>query len=68
MKALVFTAPGQVELLDVPEPDPAPGEALRQARGAGGAVGGRPDGRPVEVALLGLGVSRSGCIWVRLVP
>ena len=35
MKALVFTAPGQVELLDVPEPDPAPGEALVEVRAAG---------------------------------
>ena len=35
MKALVFTAPGQVELLDVPEPDPAPGEVLVQVRAAG---------------------------------
>ena len=39
VKALVFTAPGQVELLDVPEPDPAPGEALH--RGEAGAAGGR---------------------------
>jgi threonine dehydrogenase-like Zn-dependent dehydrogenase len=35
VKALVFTAPGQVELLDVPEPDPAPGEALIEVRAAG---------------------------------
>jgi threonine dehydrogenase-like Zn-dependent dehydrogenase len=35
VKALVFTAPGQVELLDVPEPDPAPGEALVEVRAAG---------------------------------
>ena len=35
MKALVFTAPGQVELLDVPEPDPAPGEVLVEVRAAG---------------------------------
>jgi threonine dehydrogenase-like Zn-dependent dehydrogenase len=35
VKALVFTAPGTVELLDVPEPDPAPGEAVVQVRVAG---------------------------------
>jgi len=35
VKALVFTAPGQVELLDVPEPDPAPGEVLIEVRAAG---------------------------------
>lgn len=35
VKALVFTAPGQVELLDVPEPDPAPGEAVVEVRAAG---------------------------------
>ena len=35
MKALVFTAPGTVELLDVPEPDPAPGDVLVQVRAAG---------------------------------
>ena len=35
MKALVFTAPGTLELLDVPEPDPAPGEVLVQVRAAG---------------------------------
>ncbi len=35
MKALVFTAPGTVELLDVPEPDPAPGDVLIQVRAAG---------------------------------
>jgi threonine dehydrogenase-like Zn-dependent dehydrogenase len=35
VKALVFTAPGQVELLDVPEPDPAPGEVLVEVRAAG---------------------------------
>jgi threonine dehydrogenase-like Zn-dependent dehydrogenase len=35
VKALVFTAPGRVELLDVPEPDPAPGEAVVQVRVAG---------------------------------
>jgi threonine dehydrogenase-like Zn-dependent dehydrogenase len=35
VKALVFTAPGRVELLDVPEPDPAPGEAVVQVRAAG---------------------------------
>jgi len=35
VKALVFTAPGTVELLDVPEPDPAPGEVLVQVRAAG---------------------------------
>jgi threonine dehydrogenase-like Zn-dependent dehydrogenase len=35
VKALVFTAPGQVELLDVPEPEPAPGEVLVEVRAAG---------------------------------
>ena len=35
MKALVFTAPGKVELLDVPEPEPAPGEMLVEVRAAG---------------------------------
>ncbi|MGN6177160.1 MAG: zinc-dependent alcohol dehydrogenase [Streptosporangiaceae bacterium] len=35
MKALVFTAPGAVELLDVPEPDPAPGDVLVEVRAAG---------------------------------
>ncbi len=35
VKALVFTAPGQVELLDVPEPDPAPGEVKVEVRAAG---------------------------------
>ncbi len=35
MKALVFTGPGTVELLDVPEPDPAPGDVLVQVRAAG---------------------------------
>jgi threonine dehydrogenase-like Zn-dependent dehydrogenase len=35
VKALVFTAPGRVELLDVPEPDPAPGEVLVEVRAAG---------------------------------
>lgn len=35
MKALVFTAPGRVELLDVPEPDPGPGEVLVEVRAAG---------------------------------
>ena len=35
MRALVFTAPGTVELLDVPEPDPAPGDVLVQVRVAG---------------------------------
>ena len=35
MKALVFTAPGTVELLDVPEPDPAPGEVVVEVRAAG---------------------------------
>jgi threonine dehydrogenase-like Zn-dependent dehydrogenase len=35
VKALVFTAPGQVELLDVPEPDPAPGEVVVEVRAAG---------------------------------
>jgi threonine dehydrogenase-like Zn-dependent dehydrogenase len=35
VRALVFTAPGTVELLDVPEPDPAPGEVLVQVRAAG---------------------------------
>jgi threonine dehydrogenase-like Zn-dependent dehydrogenase len=35
VKALVFTAPGTVELLDVPEPDPAPGEVVVEVRAAG---------------------------------
>ncbi len=35
MRALVFTAPGTVELLDVPEPEPSPGEVLVQVRAAG---------------------------------
>jgi threonine dehydrogenase-like Zn-dependent dehydrogenase len=35
VKALVFTAPGTVELLDVPEPDPARGDVLVQVRAAG---------------------------------
>jgi len=35
VKALVFTGPGTVELLDVPEPDPAPGDVLVQVRAAG---------------------------------
>jgi threonine dehydrogenase-like Zn-dependent dehydrogenase len=35
VRALVFTAPGTVELLDVPEPDPGPGEVLVQVRAAG---------------------------------
>jgi threonine dehydrogenase-like Zn-dependent dehydrogenase len=35
VRALVFTAPGTVELLDVPEPDPAPGEVLVQVHAAG---------------------------------
>jgi threonine dehydrogenase-like Zn-dependent dehydrogenase len=35
VKALVFTAPGTVELLDVPDPDPAPGDVLVQVRAAG---------------------------------
>jgi threonine dehydrogenase-like Zn-dependent dehydrogenase len=35
VKALVFTAPGRVELLDVSEPDPAPGEVLVEVRAAG---------------------------------
>ena len=35
MRALVFTAPGTVEMLDVPEPDPGPGEVLVQVRAAG---------------------------------
>ena len=35
MKALVFTAPGTVELLDVPEPEAAPGEVLVEVRAAG---------------------------------
>jgi len=35
VKALVFTAPGTMELLDVPEPDPAPGEVLVEVRAAG---------------------------------
>jgi threonine dehydrogenase-like Zn-dependent dehydrogenase len=35
VKALVFTGPGTLEMLDVPEPDPAPGEVLVQVRAAG---------------------------------
>ena len=35
MRALVFTGPGTMEMLDVPEPDPAPGEVLVQVRAAG---------------------------------
>jgi threonine dehydrogenase-like Zn-dependent dehydrogenase len=35
VKALVFTAPGTLELLDVPEPEPGPGEVLVQVRAAG---------------------------------
>src|SRR5215467_4825095 len=35
VKALVFTAPGTVELLDVPEPEPAPGEVVVEVRAAG---------------------------------
>ena len=35
VRALVFTAPGTVELLDVPEPDPAPGEVVVEVRAAG---------------------------------
>jgi threonine dehydrogenase-like Zn-dependent dehydrogenase len=35
MRALVFTAPGTVKLLDVPEPAPGPGEVLVQVRAAG---------------------------------
>jgi threonine dehydrogenase-like Zn-dependent dehydrogenase len=35
VKALVFTAPGQVKLLDVPEPEPAPGEVVVEVRAAG---------------------------------
>jgi threonine dehydrogenase-like Zn-dependent dehydrogenase len=35
MRALVFTAPGTVEVLDVPEPEPGPGEVLVQVRAAG---------------------------------
>ncbi len=35
MRALVFTAPGTLELLDVPEPEPAPGEVVVQVRAAG---------------------------------
>ena len=35
MKALVFTGPGTLEVLDVPEPDPAPGEVLVHVRAAG---------------------------------
>jgi threonine dehydrogenase-like Zn-dependent dehydrogenase len=35
VRALVFTAPGTVELLDVPEPDPAPVEVLVQVHAAG---------------------------------
>jgi threonine dehydrogenase-like Zn-dependent dehydrogenase len=35
VKALVLTAPGTVELLDVPEPDPGPADILVQVRVAG---------------------------------
>ena len=35
MRALVFTAPGAVELLDVPEPAAGPGETLVHVRAAG---------------------------------
>jgi threonine dehydrogenase-like Zn-dependent dehydrogenase len=35
VRALVLTAPGMVELLDVPEPDPGPGEVLVQVHAAG---------------------------------
>jgi threonine dehydrogenase-like Zn-dependent dehydrogenase len=35
VKALVFTAPGVLELLDVPEPEPGPGEVVVQVRAAG---------------------------------
>jgi len=35
VRALVFTGPGTMEMLDVPEPDPAPGEVLVQVRAAG---------------------------------
>jgi threonine dehydrogenase-like Zn-dependent dehydrogenase len=35
VRALVFTAPGTVELLDVPEPDPGPGEVLVRVHAAG---------------------------------
>ena len=35
MKALVFTAPGVLELLDIPEPEPGPGEVVVQVRAAG---------------------------------
>jgi threonine dehydrogenase-like Zn-dependent dehydrogenase len=35
VKALVLTAPGTVELLDVPEPDPAPGDVMIQVRAVG---------------------------------
>ncbi|HYB86774.1 MAG TPA: alcohol dehydrogenase catalytic domain-containing protein [Streptosporangiaceae bacterium] len=35
MKALVFTAPGTLELLDVPQPEPAPGEVVVEVRAAG---------------------------------
>jgi len=35
VKALVFTGPGTLEMLDVPEPGPAPGEVLVHVRAAG---------------------------------
>jgi threonine dehydrogenase-like Zn-dependent dehydrogenase len=35
VRALVFTGPGVVELLDVPEPEPGPGERLVHVRSAG---------------------------------
>jgi len=35
VRALVFTAPGTVQLLDVPEPDPGPGDVVVQVRAAG---------------------------------
>jgi threonine dehydrogenase-like Zn-dependent dehydrogenase len=35
VKALVFTAPGTLELLDVPQPEPAPGEVVVEVRAAG---------------------------------
>jgi threonine dehydrogenase-like Zn-dependent dehydrogenase len=35
VKALVFTAPGTLELLDVPEPQPGRGEVVVQVRAAG---------------------------------
>ena len=35
MRALVFTGPGSVELCDVPEPDPGPGEILVNVHAAG---------------------------------